>query len=60
MATQPDAMATLRSHLNTIQGSQQASNARIRAALLMAFIDGAGLEEITRMARAVGLHNPEG
>ena len=56
MASQNNAMETLRSHLNSIQGSQHANNARIKAALLMAIIDGADTDEIIRMGRAVFLH----
>ena len=54
-----DPMAELNRQMRRIRGSKNASDARIRAAMLAAMLDGADKAEIEQMARAVGLNVQE-
>ena len=54
-----DPMDTLYKDMRRISRSGEANNARIRAALVKAMMNGADKDEIERMARAVGLHDVE-
>ena len=56
MARQSDPMQELRRRLYRLGSTNGANSDRIRAAMLIAMIDGADKTEIEQMARAVGLH----
>ena len=56
MASESNPMQTLRRQLDTMRRRNIASADRIRAAMIVAMIDGADKYEIETMARAVGLH----
>lgn len=56
MASQSEPMRALHRRLHRLELNKDANNARIRAALLLAIIEGADRNEVERMARAVGLH----
>ena len=49
-------MQTLNLRLNNLRRSSNTTDARIRAAMLQAIIDGADPKVIEDMAKAVGLH----
>ena len=51
-----EAMDELKSTLRYIANSRRATNAQVRAALLLAMAEGASQSKIEAMAMAVGLH----
>ena len=59
MATERDPMEELRQFMDRHRNNTNLVDARIRAAMIKAMIDGADKAEIEAMARAVGLHSIE-
>ena len=60
MASQNDPMAELRRFMDRHRNTTNLADARIRAAMIKAMIDGADKAEIEAMARTVGLHDVSG
>ena len=56
MTTERDPMEVLRDRMRQFRRNSETSDARIRAAMIEAMMDGADKSEIEAMARAVGLH----
>ena len=56
MANQLDPMEKLRYQLSGPRNNRDLTDARIRARMIVAMIDGADKAEVEAMARAVGLH----
>ena len=56
MTTRRDPMVVLRQFMDRHRNNTNLVDARIRAAMIKAMIDGADKAEIETMARAVGLH----
>ena len=54
--TNEEVMVELKSTLRYIANSRRATNAQVRAALLLAITEGASQATIEDMAMAVGLH----
>ena len=50
------AMADLQLRLERLAGMKRATNGQVRAAMLLAIMEGASQAKIEDMARAVGLH----
>lgn len=57
MAIERDPMQQLRHELYIQRNNKDLTDARIRALMMVAMIDGADKVEIEAMARAVGLHS---
>ena len=50
------AMDVLKIRLERLAGKKRATNGQVRAAMLLAIMEGASQDKIEDMARAVGLH----
>ena len=50
------AMADLQLRLERLAGMKRTTNAQVRAAMLLAIMEGASQDKIEDMVRAVGLH----
>ena len=59
MKTEREPMEVLRGRMRKFRRNSETTDARIRAAMIEAMMDGADKDEIEAMARAVGLHSEE-